>query len=83
MNIETIKATISAAVVIIVAFLGAVGIEADAGLLSNVLHAAAFLIAVGWGVWKNHNFTAPAQDAQAFLDMLKANPAEPYEDEEF
>jgi hypothetical protein len=76
MNIETLKACVSALAVMLVALLGAAGIDVDATALSNVLHALAFLVAIGWGIWKNHNFTEAAQDAQAFLDCIKAAPPE-------
>ena len=80
MNMETIKACVSALGVLIVAGAAALGIDLDAGMVQNGLSALAFVAALCWGIWKNHNFTKAAQDAQAFLDMLKAAPPEP-EDE--
>lgn len=80
MNMETIKACVSALAVLIVAGAAALGIDLDAGMVQNGLSIVAFLAALAWGIWKNHNFTKAAQDAQAFLDMLKAAPPEP-EDE--
>ena len=80
MNMETIKACVSALAVLIVAGAGAFGFDVDAGMVQNGLSIVAFVAALAWGIWKNHNFTQAAQDAQAFLDMLKAAPAEP-EDE--
>lgn len=71
MNTETIKALLSAVGVIIVASLGAVGIDVDADALQNVLSAVLFLAAMIYGVWKNHNFTKAAQEAQKLLDSIK------------
>lgn len=82
MNTQSMKATISAAAVVIVAFLGAFGIEAEAEPIANVLHAAAFLIAVGWGIWKNHNFTDAAQEAQEYLTCLKRMDADRRDEED-
>ena len=80
MNMETIKACVSALAVLIVAGAAALGIDLDAGMVQNGLSIVVFVAALAWGIWKNHNFTQAAQDAQAFLDMLKAAPPEP-EDE--
>ena len=71
MNAETIKATLSATGVIIVAALGAVGIDLDADALQNVLSAALFLAATIYGCWKNHNFSKAAQEAQKLLNAIK------------
>lgn len=71
-NTETIKASVSAIVIIVVAFFSAIGIEVDSFELENVLGAAVFLIVTGYGVWKNHNFTSHAQEAQQYLEVLKA-----------
>ena len=71
MNMETIKASVSAVVVIVVALFGALGIDVDSSALENILGAVVFRIATGYGIWKNHNFTSAAQEAQQYLDVLK------------
>lgn len=76
MNMETIKAFVSALALFIVAGAGMLGFDVDAGMVQNGLSIAAFVAAFAWGIWKNHNFTQAAQDAQAFLNMLKAAPPE-------
>lgn len=76
MNQETMKAVVSAAVVVIVAALGAVGIDADADALQNVLSAALFLAATAYGVWKNHNFTLAAQEGQKVVAAIKSGEME-------
>ena len=83
MNTETIKACVSALGVLIVACAGMFGFDVDAGMVQNGLSILAFVAAFAYGIWKNHNFTEAAQDAQAYLDMLKATPAEPDYDDEF
>lgn len=82
MNMETIKACMSALGVLIVAGAAALGIDLDAGMVQNGLSIVAFSAALAWGIWKNHNFTKAAQDAQAFLDMLKAQPEYDQDDEQ-
>ena len=76
MNTETIKAIISALGVLIVACAGMVGFDVDADMVQNVLSIAAFLAAFAWGIWKNHNFTEAAQEAQKVLDGIKAGEVE-------
>lgn len=76
MNQESMKAVVSAAVVVIVAALGAVGIDADADALQNVLSAALFLAATAYGVWKNHNFTQAAQEGQKVVAAIKSGEME-------
>lgn len=80
MNTETIKACVSALGVLIVAGAGAIGIDLDAGMVQNGLSAIAFLGALAYGIWTNHNFTEAAQRAQVLLNSLKRGDA--WEDEE-
>ena len=75
-NMETIKASVSAVVIIVVALFGAMGIDLDSFALENLLGAVVFLIATGYGIWKNHNFTSQAQEAQQYLEILKAGNAD-------
>lgn len=72
MNIETIKAAVSALGVLIVACAGMIGFDLDADMVQNGLSIAAFLAAFAWGIWKNHNFTKAAQEAQKVLNATKA-----------
>ena len=74
MNTETIKAIVSALGVLIVAGAGMFGFDLDAGMVQNGLSIAAFIAAFAYGIWKNHNFTAAAQEAQKLCDALKAEP---------
>lgn len=71
MNTETIKAIVRACVIIVVAFCGAIGIDVDGDLLTNVVCSAIMLISTGYGVWKNHNFTEAAQRGQELIDEIK------------
>jgi uncharacterized membrane protein YfcA len=71
MNVETIKACISALGVLIVAGAGALGLDIDADAVQNIVSAAVLLIAVLYGVWKNHNFTEAAQLGQILIDREK------------
>lgn len=72
MNTETIKAIVSALGILIVAGAGMVGFDIDADMVQNGLSIAAFLAAFAWGIWKNHNFTEAAQEAQKVLDFIKS-----------
>lgn len=71
MNTETIKAIISAAVVFICAIAGALGLDLSTETVWQVASAIVFVAAVAWGIWKNHNFTAAAQEGQALVDEIK------------
>lgn len=72
MNTETIKAVMSASVVLIVAGASLFGFDLDAGVVQNALSIVAFFVAFAWAIWKNHNFTKAAQIAQAVLKKIKA-----------
>lgn len=72
MNMETIKAVVSALAVLIVAGAGMLGFDLDAGMVQNGLSIVAFMAALAWGIWKNHNFTKAAQEAQKVLNATKA-----------
>lgn len=76
MNTETIKACVSALGVLIVATAGALGFDIDEGVVQNGLSAITFFAALLWGIWKNHNFTKAAQEAQKVCDALKAGECE-------
>lgn len=68
---ETVKATISAAVVVIANVLAMVGITIDQGVVTDGICGVVMLAATVWGIWKNHNFTAAAQEGQLVTDAVK------------
>ena len=76
MNQESMKALVSAFMVIACALAGALGIDLDADALQNVLSAVLLLAATVYGVWKNHNFTQAAQEGQKVVDAIKNGKAE-------
>lgn len=70
---ERTKAIISAAAVLIVNIVAFVfGQTIDAGIVSDGLLAIVLLVSTFWGIWKNHNFTPEAAEAQQVLNELKA-----------
>lgn len=69
---ERVKAIISAIVIIIVNVAALLGFQIDDGAtLTNALLAVAAVISWAWAIWKNHNFTPEAAEAQQLLDRLK------------
>ena len=72
MNKETIKATVSAAVVIIVNVAALWGISIDADVWTDGICAVIALAANVWAIWHNHNFTIAAQQGQMLTDAIKA-----------
>ena len=72
MNAESIKAIVTLVVTVVVNVLNAVGYALDYGTLYNVLFSIAALACVAWSWWKNQNVTIAAQQAQDYLDELKA-----------
>lgn len=73
MNVETIRATVSAVIVVLVAVLSAFGIEVDGDAMTNVVCAVILIGVTIYGVWTNHNFTQAAQEGQKLIDEIKAN----------
>jgi len=72
-NKERLKAIISAAVIIAVNVAAIIGVDVgDGEAITNALLIAFDMLAMAWGIWKNHNFTDEAAQAQAYLDTLKA-----------
>ena len=69
---ERVKAIISAVVVLAVNIAAMYGISINAELWVNGLCAVVALVADIYAIWKNHNFTPEAQEAQKVLDELKA-----------
>ena len=71
-NKERIKAIISAAIIIAVNVAAIVGVDVgDGDAITNALLMAFDLVAMAWAIWKNHNFTDEAAQAQKYLDQLK------------
>lgn len=74
---ERTKAIISAVAVIVVNLVAFVfGKNIDAGIVTDGLLAIVLLISTFWGIWKNHNFTPEAAEAQQVLNALKAEKKE-------
>lgn len=71
MNTETMKACVSALGVLIVACAGMFGFDLNADMVQNGLSVIAFVAAFAYAIWKNHNFTKAAQEAQKVCDALK------------
>ncbi len=69
---ERIKAIISAAIILIVNIAALCNIAVDQNMITKVLFGVADLIATVWAIWKNHNFTLEAVQAQGYLNNLKS-----------
>lgn len=70
-KMERIKAIVSAVVVLVVNVAALLGYNLDADVTHQVLLVIVMLAATGWAIWKNHNFTDAAAEAQRYLDELK------------
>ena len=68
---ERTKAILSAIIVIVVNVAALLNISIDQDILVKALFGGADLIAMIWAIWKNHNFTLEAAQAQAYLNNLK------------
>lgn len=51
-------------------------------IIYTVITPIAALVAWGWGLWKNHNFTEAARIGQSVLNAHKKNPHEELSEEE-
>lgn len=71
MNVQTIKAAVSAIVVVAVSVFSAFGIDIDGDALTNVICAVLLVASTIYGVWRNHNFTKAAQEGQKLVDEIK------------
>ena len=71
MEMERIKAIVSAIVVLVVNLAAVLGFDLDADVTHQVLLLVLVVVATVWGCWKNHNLTKAAALAQGFLDALK------------
>lgn len=68
---ERVKAIISAAVIIVVNVAALCNFAVDQNLVAKVLFGIADIAATIWAIWKNHNFTLEAAQAQGYLNNLK------------
>ena len=68
---ERIKAIVSALVILVVNIAALLGYSIDADTTHQVLLLVVMVAATGWAIWKNHNFTDAAAEAQKYLDELK------------
>ena len=69
---ERTKAIISAIVILAVNIAAMFGVSLDANVWFSGLCAIVMLVTNIYAIWKNHNFTPEAQEAQRVLDDLKA-----------
>ena len=68
---ERTKAIISATVILVVNVAALCGVNISQDTLMSVAFGIAAISANLYGIWKNHNFTPEAAQAQALLDSLK------------
>lgn len=75
MEIKTIVSAIVQVIVAVNEALMAFGITQFDGVTADTVYSVvstvAMVVAWGYGLWKNHNFTAAACEAQGVLDQLK------------
>lgn len=69
---ERIVAIVRLAVMLVSAVAGGVGLTVDSDALLTIVMCAIALVAAIYSWWKNNNLTKAAQDAQSFLDEIKA-----------
>lgn len=66
-----IQSIVSALALIIVEFAAVIGLSLDTDMVVDILSGIAFVAALVYGIWKNHNFTDAAIEAQKLLNALK------------
>ena len=71
-NRERIVAIVRLLVMLASAVAGGFGLTLDPDSLGTIAACAVALVAGVYGWWKNNNLTEAAQDAQAYLDAVKA-----------
>ena len=69
---ERTKAIVSAIVIVAVNVAALLNFDLDGDAMSNALFGLAAFISWACAIWKNHNFTDEAAEAQHYLDNLKA-----------
>lgn len=83
MSQEQTKAIVSAVAIMIVNVANIFNLTLDTNAVTTVVLCAAALASMVWGIWKNHNFTAAAHEAQQYLDLIKnVEPRREEDDEE-
>ncbi len=68
---EKTRSIVSAVVLLVISTAGLFGLKLENGLVTDIVSAIAVLASAIYGIWKNHNFTAEAVQAQQFLNDLK------------
>lgn len=71
-TIERVSAIARLLVMLVSAVAGGFGLTVDPDSLGTIAACAVALVAGVYGWWKNNNLTKAAQDAQAYLDAVKA-----------
>ena len=71
-NRERIVAIVRLLVMLASAVAGGFGLTVDPDALGTIAACAVALAAGVYGWWKNNNLTKAAQDAQTYLDAVKA-----------
>lgn len=72
MNHERLMALVRLIVPLVVYLAALAGVAVDADLVYCVLLIACGITATVWAWWKNNNVTEAAQEAQKYLDAIKA-----------
>lgn len=65
------QSIISAIVTVAIAGCGIIGIAVDESAIDFWVSVAVLVAAIFWSIWKNHNFTAAAQQGQKLIEILK------------
>lgn len=71
-NAQRVGAVIRLAVMLVAAVAGGFGLTVDADSLLTIASCAVALVAGVYSWWKNNNLTQAAQQAQEYLDAIKA-----------
>lgn len=79
---DTIVAFIRTGCALAAMIAAAFGVDLDAELINNVAVIFAAAVIIGWGCWKDNNFTRAATDAHDFVKLFKANKADRRDKEE-
>ena len=75
-NDGTVAAFARLVVTLIVSIATVCGYALDQTLWFNIVFSALSIICITWTWWKNNNVTTAAQEAQKYLNELKANGGE-------
>lgn len=71
-TVERVSAIARLLVMLVSAVAGGFGLTVDPDSLGTIAACAVALVAGVYGWWRNNNLTKAAQDAQAYLDAVKA-----------